>query len=207
MKLERVALLAAILALVATAWCAREIRNLQAGLDRISGELRSPRPAGEGAAPTATNLEQRLKTLEAAAPGVGEIMSAVQRHFAKLYFASEARNWELARFERGEIVENLSAAAALRPEERGVSIAGMVDAFKNTQLVSLLDAVEMKDRRMFREAYQESILMCNTCHQATGRAFIAITVPTNPPVSNQRWELPPDGEKQPVAPNNNTPRP
>ncbi len=187
MKLERVALLAAILALVATGWCAREIRNLQTRLDRISGELHSPRLQGEGAASTATNLEQRLKTLEAAAPGVGEIMSSVQRHFAKLYFASEARNWELAR--------------------RGVSIAGMVDAFKNTQLVSLLDAVEMKDRRMFREAYQESMLMCNTCHQATGRAFIAITVPTNPPVSNQRWELPPDGEKQPVAPNNNTPRP
>jgi hypothetical protein len=70
-----------------------------------------------------------------------------------------------------------------------------MDAFKNTQLVALKDAIEMKDRRLFRDAYREALVMCNTCHQSTGRPFITITIPTNPPVSNQRWELPADGGK------------
>ncbi len=35
--------------------------------------------------------EARLKALEASAPGVGTIMSSVQLHFAKLYFAGKAQ--------------------------------------------------------------------------------------------------------------------
>jgi hypothetical protein len=58
-------------------------------------------------------------------------------------------------------------------------------------MVALKDAIDMKDRSLFKDAYQESIVMCNTCHQSTGRPFITITIPTNPPVANQRWE-PPD---------------
>ena len=78
-------------------------------------------------------------------------------------------------------------------KENGVNLAGIFEAFKQTQLVSLKDAVEMKDRGLLREAYRDSILMCNTCHQSTGRPFISITIPTNPPVSNQRWDQPPGG--------------
>jgi hypothetical protein len=186
MKLERAALPVALLALLTTAWCAYEIRQLQT--------RSAPLPAAKPSAP-ATNLEARLLKLEAAAPSPGLFMSAIQLHFAKLYFAAEARNWHLAQFERGEILENLEVVAALRPEEHGVSLSGIMDAFKNTQLVALKDAIEMKDRRLFRDAYREALVMCNTCHQSTGRPFITITIPTNPPVSNQRWELPTDGGK------------
>lgn len=128
--------------------------------------------------------------LEAASVGLGGVMSSIQLHFAKLYFASEARNWDLAKFQYGELAEKLDAAAALRPEERGVNLVGIIDAFKNTQFAALKDAIEVKDRSLFRDAYRQSILMCNSCHQATGRPFINITVPTNPPVPNQQWELP-----------------
>jgi len=195
MKLERAALLAAILALIIAGWCAYEIRNLQARWDRLAAELRPHQLKSESLASQSTNLEQRLKKLEATAPSPGLFMSAIQVHFAKLYFAGEARNWELAGFERGEILEHLEVVAALRPEERGVSITGIMDAFKNTPLVALKDAIEMKDRSLFREAYRESMIMCNACHQATGRPFITITMPTNPPISNQRWELPSEGGK------------
>lgn len=195
MKLEQAAPLAAILALIGTGWCVHEISNLQTRVDRISKEL-GPRPVqGASVVSPSTNIEERLKKLEAGVPDLGVIMSAIQLHFAKLYFASEARNWDLAQFERIEIEENLITAAAVRPEERGVNISAIIDAFKNTQLTSLKDAIEVKDRGLFREAYRDSILMCNTCHQVTGRPFITITIPTNPPVSNQRWELPADGGK------------
>lgn len=195
MKLERPALFGAVVALIGAGWCLHEIRGLQARLDGISGELPPLRSQSARLMAQPTNLEQRLKKLEAGLPDLGVIMSGIQLHFAKLYFAGEARNWELAQFERIEIEENLNTAAAIRPEERGVNLAAIIDAFKNTQLTALKDAIEVKDRGLLREAYKDSILMCNTCHQATGRPFISITIPTNPPVSNQRWEVPTDGAK------------
>ena len=115
-------------------------------------------------------------------------MLEIQLHFAKLYYASEARNWDLALFERNEIEGNLQSVALLRPEERGVGIAGIIEAFRNTQLAAMSEAIEVKDRGLFRKAYQDSIQMCNTCHEATGRSFITITIPNNPPVPNQKWE-------------------
>ena len=172
-----------------------EIRRLHARLDRGSRESHPATVPGANAPPGATNIEGRLKGLETAAPDLGDVMALLQLHFAELYFASEARNWDLAAYERGEIAESLDLAAALRPEEKGVNLAGIIEAFKNTQLVALQDAVEMKDRGLFRDAYRDSIFMCNTCHQSTGRPFIVVTMPTNPPVFNRQWEYPVPGGK------------
>jgi hypothetical protein len=182
-KLERAALLVSALAVITAGW---RVAVLQARLDRLSPNSSLPVYARA----QAETVEPRLKKVEAASPGLGEIMCGIQLHFAKLHFAAEARNWDLARFERGELEEGLEKVAALRPQENGVNLSGIADAFKGTQLVALKDAIDMKDRSMFREAYRESVLMCNTCHQSTGRPFIMITIPTNPPVTNQRWEMP-----------------
>lgn len=173
----------------------REINTLQARL-----EVAAKQPSS---GIQATNVEARLKQLESTTPSPGVFMSAIHLHFAKLYFAAEARNWDLAYFERGEIVENLEVVAALRPEEGHVKLAGVIDAFKNTQLAALKDAIDMKDRNLFRSAYRDAINMCNACHQATGRPFIVITVPTNPPVANQQWELPSGDNKYPPLPTSN----
>lgn len=178
----------AILALILGGVCFLKISSLQSQLDAgqtIPAYARTPATGLQ-----VTNAEARLKQLEAATPSPGVFMSSIHLHFAKLYFAAEARNWDLAQFERGEILENLEVVAALKPEERGVNLVGVIDAFKNTQLTALKEAIDMKDRSLFREAYQDSINMCNSCHQATGRPFIVITTPTGPPVVNQQWELP-----------------
>ena len=90
-------------------------------------------------------LEKRVKQLEAAVPGVGEVMSATQLHFAKLFFAARAENWKLAAFEIDEVKENIEKAAVLRPEENGVRLGGVVDAFEQTQIAQLSAAVERQD--------------------------------------------------------------
>jgi len=136
------------------------------------------------------SVEERLKKLEASAPGVGEVMSGIQLHFSKLYFAGQAGNWKLADFELDEITENLDNAAALRPEENGVKLGGVVDAFKQSQLTELKRAVDNHDAEGFRKQYLESMAVCNSCHASTGRPFIVITTPTAPPVTNQRWAAP-----------------
>lgn len=137
-----------------------------------------------------STLEARLKMLEASAPGVGTVMSSVQLHFAKLYFAGKTQNWPLAEFELHEVEENLDKAVALRPEEHGVNLVGLTDAFKQTQLTALKEAAEKKDGDAFQAAYTEAVGVCNGCHEETQRPFILITVPTIPPLSNQQWTPP-----------------
>jgi hypothetical protein len=134
--------------------------------------------------------EARLKALEAAAPGVGTIMSSVQLHFAKLYFAGKAQNWPLAEFELHEVEENMDRAVALRPEEYGTNLVGLNDGFKQTQLAAMKTAAQQKNLEAFQSAYTEAIGVCNGCHEETNRPFIVITVPAASPVSNQQWEPP-----------------
>jgi hypothetical protein len=196
MKPERLALAAAIIAVIAAGWSAWQTTKLQARLDSIPAPARATPPselAQAPVAPQATNIEQRLGHLEAITPSVAQTMLSIQSHFAKLHYAAEARNWDLARFERGEIEEDLETVAALKPQENGVSLVGIISAFTNSvtgPMAEMNDAITVSDRQLFRKAYQDTTLMCNACHQATGRPFISITVPTNPPVFNQRWELP-----------------
>ncbi len=135
-------------------------------------------------------LETRVKKLEAAAPGVGATMSAVQMHFAKLYYAGHAQNWGLAEFELHEVEENLEKAAALRPEEHGVNLVNLTDAFKQTQLAALRQAIEQQKTTTFNAAYDEAIAVCNGYHVETERPFLIVTEPTAPPVTNQLWHLP-----------------
>ena len=189
MKPERAALAAAILAIVIAGWSAWETHNLRARIDSFSAA-----PAQPASPPLqSTNIEQRVSHLEAITPSVAQTMLSIQSHFAKLYYAAEARNWDLARFEREEIEEDLETVAVLKPTENNVSLAGIISAFTNATtgpMAAMNDAIAVSDRQLFRKAYQDTALMCNACHQATGRPFIVITVPTNPPVFNQRWEPP-----------------
>jgi hypothetical protein len=193
MRLERAALVAAIIAILMAGWNILAVRDLQARMEAFSaGQSRTP-PAVSTAPGLSTNIEQRVSHLEAINPSVAQTMLSIQAHTMKLHYAAEARNWGLARFEQGEIIEDLGTVAALKPEENGVSLVGIISAFTNTvagPMGEMNDAIGVSDRQLFRKSYQDTILMCNACHQATGRPFIVITVPTNAPTFNQQWEPP-----------------
>lgn len=58
-------------------------------------------------------------------PGLGEFMSGIQVHHAKLYFAGKNQNWKLADFEMGEIkeaVDDIKKYCTYRPEVKSLSI-------------------------------------------------------------------------------------
>jgi hypothetical protein len=48
-------------------------------------------------------------------------------------------------------------------------------------------AIASKNGAAFGKAFQELTAGCNSCHQSTGLGFIAITVPTASPFSNQAF--------------------
>jgi hypothetical protein len=173
MRLERKLLIIAIAVIVIGIWMMKRPANATASAtDSVSG---------------ATNVDQRLKRLETAPLGVGNLMLEIQLHFAKLYYAAEARNWDLAAYERNQLEECVEKVAVLRPVENDVKLEEIIGNMKKTSLITLKDAIDVKERGLFRDSYRDTMNTCNACHQATGRPFIAIVVPTNSPVANQRW--------------------
>jgi len=122
---------------------------------------------------------------EAYVPGFGEFMSATQVRHAKLWFAGDAKNWELAAFELDEIKEGLADATRLHPTHEGIPVADMIKANLDAPLSGLAKAIEAEDRSEFARAFDVLTAACNACHTASAHAFIKIKRPTAPPVSNQ----------------------
>jgi hypothetical protein len=116
-------------------------------------------------------------------PHLGDIMGATQlRHF-KLSFAGKLQNWELAAYELDQIKESFQDAATLYPGIPVTDMTIVVDPVRR-----LGEAIQKKDPRTFSVAFTELTAACNSCHQAIGRGFIVIQVPTSSPFSNQIFE-------------------
>lgn len=116
-------------------------------------------------------------------PHLGDIMGATQlRHF-KLAFAGKLRNWELAAYELDQIKVSFQDAATLYP---GIPITDMTVVEEPVRLLS--EAIQQKNPKTFSAAFAELTAACNSCHQAIGRDFIVVQVPTSSPFSNQIFE-------------------
>ena len=114
-------------------------------------------------------------------PGLGEFMSQIQIHHAKLWFAGKEENWELANFEIGEIqeaLEDIPRYCADRPEVKSI---GMIIPAMD----SLSSAVKVKDENKFRNGFILLTATCNDCHKATNHGFNVIKIPDVPPITNQ----------------------
>jgi hypothetical protein len=121
------------------------------------------------------------------APGLGEFMTFTQLRHAKLWFAGEAKNWDLAGYEIDELKEGLEDAAKIYPTHDGIPIGEMIKTNVTRPLDQLAKAVEAKSATKFNQAFDELTAACNTCHAGANKAFIKIRRPTQPPVSNQEF--------------------
>jgi cytochrome c553 len=121
------------------------------------------------------------------APGLGEFMTATQLRHAKLWFAGEANNWDLAAYEIDEIEEGLDDARKQFPTHEGVPVGDMIKANIAPAIVVLREAVAAKSSTKFMVAFDNLTGACNTCHAGAGKPFIRIQRPTAPPLSNQNF--------------------
>lgn len=140
-----------------------------------------------------TNNTQRLQAeidslhkelSQAYKPGFGEFMSGVQVHHAKLWFAGNAQNWDLADFELHEIREALDGIKeydTARPETKSID---MIDA----PMDSMANAVKNKDLATFKSSYTLLTKTCNDCHLATKHQFNVVKIPDSPPFTNQEFK-------------------
>ncbi len=135
------------------------------------------------------DVQQQLDQLKQQAPGLGEYMSTIQLHAAKLWFAVGASNWDLALYELDEMSETMDGARALHVFKNGLDISGVLQSVQETQIPLMRRAIVSKTSSTFTSAYGETLDACNGCHRSSGYGFISIIPPTAPPVTNQRWEV------------------
>ncbi|HWR33528.1 MAG TPA: hypothetical protein VN451_08385 [Chitinophagaceae bacterium] len=117
-------------------------------------------------------------------PGFGELMSGVQTHHAKLWFAGINENWPLADFEVHEIKESLEDVQKYcsdRPETKAISMM-------NPAIDSITNAITEKNTVLFRNNFLLLTNTCNNCHKETGQGFNIVTIPSAPPVVNQDFK-------------------
>lgn len=125
------------------------------------------------------SLQRRLA--DAYRPGLGEFMSGIQVHHAKLWFAGNAENWKLANFEIGEIKETLDDVEKYCTDRPEVSSLPML----RPAVDSVSAAIGAGNLPAFRNAFVLLTSFCNNCHRATKHAFNVIKTPDTPPFTNQ----------------------
>lgn len=118
-------------------------------------------------------------------PGLGEFMGNIQVHHAKLWFAGINRNWALADFEIHEISEAMEDIKEFNQDRPEVARLPMIEPAIDT----VLRSIQLKDEKLFRQTFFTLTATCNSCHQATNHGFNVVIIPTQPPYSNQDFQV------------------
>jgi hypothetical protein len=122
-------------------------------------------------------VQQLEKRTDSIAPGLGDVMMGVQQHHAKLWYALQGRDWDLAKYELGEISEGLGTAADLFPEFKGIPVRKMIPANTEVPLAALGKAIDRKSIPKSTTAYDGLTAGCNACHQAAQHPFVRLQRP------------------------------
>jgi hypothetical protein len=141
--------------------------------------------AGTRAANRADDLAAQVKALTELVPDQAHIMADVGYYFTNLWFAGNAENWPLADFYLGETKSHLKWAVRSKPIRkdnagRDINLANILEAFENSQLTKLKQAVDRKDKTAFEAVYKESLTICYACHKASDKPYLRPQVPTKP---------------------------
>jgi hypothetical protein len=114
-------------------------------------------------------------------PGLGEFMTGIQLHHAKLWFAGINKNWKMADFEMHEIGETLDDIKRYCTDRPEIKSIGVIDP----AIKSIDQAIKQKDIQLFKKGFVDLTNNCNNCHKSNQHEFNEIIVPTASPVVNQ----------------------
>lgn len=132
---------------------------------------------------TQVNDIHTQKNRECYRPGLGEMMSTIQHHHTKLWFAGINKNWKLAEFEVNELEETFDSISALHGDE--FDVGKLIPEIIKPRLKETSNAIGKKDLVSFKKQYSELSSGCNSCHETTGHEFIKIKTPTQPAFTDQ----------------------
>jgi len=123
-------------------------------------------------------------------PGLGEMMTLQQMRHSKLWFAGQARNWDLAAYELKELREGFDDVVKFHPTPKGASVAltRLVPKMMDAPMEELDRIIAAKDSTHFMDGFDELTNACNACHEATDFGFNVVQRPSQNPNTNQVFE-------------------
>ncbi len=115
-------------------------------------------------------------------PGTGEIMNnIVQPHHLKLWLAGQNKNWQLAEYERKQLLGGFKRIQIFHKDKPEATAVVMI--------FPAMDAMEKAIRAKNADAFKSSFAVltntCNTCHESLKTDFNVITVPSLTNKENQ----------------------
>lgn len=139
-------------------------------------------------APTTAEVEAlraEIELLKGKVPDQAHAMQDVGQHFANLWFAGHNENWELAQFNWSETRSHLRWAVRIIPKRkdnagREIDLEAILQAFENTPLAALNEAITARDRQAFETAYSTTLEGCYACHKAADKPFLRPQIPDSP---------------------------
>src|SRR6185437_11133119 len=139
--------------------------------------------AADAQAPSPTGPEPAKNYV----PGLEQFMGVIQNEHAKLWYAGQARNWELAAYQLGEIKEVMSDVQDLVPTFKNLPLAQMLDSVITGPIAQLEKSLDAKDFGKFSAGHRDLTQAYNSCHQAAGVGFIRIRQPIGSAFPNQNF--------------------
>ena len=135
------------------------------------------------------NKVDRNLTLWNIQPGLGTVMIEYSNRLSRLWFAVNAANWDMAKYQLDEMTEIQEVGETTRPGR-----APMLKAFEDKYLAALDKAILAKDKAAFTTAFNDAVTGCNACHAAsTGTGwksyqYVKIKVPAIDPAPYVDWK-------------------
>jgi hypothetical protein len=134
-------------------------------------------PAPSPEAPAAAPARPGLTVLDFK-PGLDDLMTMlVQPRHIRLYYAAQAKNWQLAAFQANELRGALARIGRTIPNYRNINVDTAVAAMFTDKLAAVNAAIKAGDPAQFTTAYKEMTAACNDCHKGLEHPFLVIKVP------------------------------
>jgi hypothetical protein len=145
-------------------------------------------------------LKKEIAELKKSAyhPELGEQMLGIQIRHARLWFAGEAQNWNLAAFELQELKEAFDAVVEQNPEHaifQPQRLADILPAMTKGPITALRDSIDHSSKPEFEKAFDALSAGCTGCHHIAGNDFLVIQRPSTPLLDNLQTAVSPAPKK------------
>ncbi|MFN0123326.1 MAG: hypothetical protein ACKV2V_22725 [Blastocatellia bacterium] len=130
------------------------------------------------------------KTLALEKPTLADLMTLLQARHTRLYYAAQAGNWALADHQVSAISNTLDRAGKLHDKWEDIPkpLSSLIPLITNGEIENLRKAIKAQSKQDFKTVFERLTKDCNTCHQATGRDYINIQIPTSPGYANMHFQ-------------------
>ena len=109
-------------------------------------------------------------------PGMAEIMPLVGTRIWKCWYAGQAHNQPLARFQLKEAVNLMEKGAFLRPKYQE-----NMDKFVNEEVAAVKKCIESEDWDGFEPAFHAMVDAANAYHDVYDKPYLRWRIPDQPP--------------------------